>query len=101
MQMYIQSVGASGFQWDLGNTLKCQKHGMSQAEIEHVFVDTILVAVDEVHSITEPRQFAVGRTQTGRAAFVVFTLRVVNGATLIRPLSARYMHAKEVDYYGL
>lgn len=100
MQSYIQIVGASGFDWDAGNIVKCQKHGMLQADVEHVFADVIRIAVDEAHSITEPRQLAIGRTQTGRPAFVVFTLRTVNGYTLVRPLSARYMHAKEFKRYG-
>jgi hypothetical protein len=100
MQSYIQTVGASGFDWDDGNTLKCQKHGLSQREIEQVFIDVIQVAVDDAHSITEPRQLAVGRTTNGRPAFVIFTLRSLNGQTVIRPLSARYMHAKEFKRYG-
>lgn len=96
MQSYIQNVGAAGFDWDDGNRLKCQKHGLVQADTEHVFVDIIQVATDDVHSIKEPRQLAIGRTASGRPAFVVFTLRTVNGELLIRPLSARYMHAKEL-----
>ena len=95
MQSYIQIAGAAGFEWDDGNLLKCQKHGLLLADVEHVFSDIIQVATDDVHSITEPRQLAVGRTADGRAAFVVFTLRVVSGSVLIRPISARYMHAKE------
>jgi uncharacterized DUF497 family protein len=31
--------------------------------------------------------------------FVVFTLRVKRGETLIRPISARYMHGKEIEGY--
>ena len=30
---------------------------------------------------------------------IVFTLRIRDGAALIRPISARYMRAKEIDYY--
>jgi len=99
MQSYIQNVGAAGFEWDDGNTLKCQKHGLAQTDIEHVFADIIQVAMDEAHSITEPRQFAIGRTGHGRPAFVVFTLRQVAGTLMIRPLSARYMHTKEFKRY--
>lgn len=96
MQSYIQKVGAVGFDWDDGNTLKCQRHGLSQADTENVFVDIIQVATDDVHSIKEPRQLAIGRTTSGRAAFVVFTLRLVDDELRVRPLSARYMHAKEL-----
>lgn len=100
MQSYIQIVDAAGFDWDDGNISKCQKHGMSLSDIEEVFADIIQVAADEAHSITEPRQLAIGRTATGRPAFVVFTLRPIEGRAMIRPLSARYMHAKEVKRYG-
>lgn len=100
MQSYIQIVGAAGFEWDDGNTLTCQRHGLSRTEIEEVFAEVIHAAMDAAHSIAEARQRAVGRTAAGRAAFVVFTLRTVEGQTMIRPLSARYMHAKEVKRYG-
>ncbi|WP_137150362.1 MULTISPECIES: BrnT family toxin [Devosia] len=99
MQSYIQIIDAAGFDWDDGNSLKCQKHGMSQSDIEQVFADIIHVAMDEAHSMTEPRQLAIGRTAAGRPAFVVFTLRVVEGQTMIRPVSARYMHDKELKRY--
>jgi uncharacterized DUF497 family protein len=29
----------------------------------------------------------------------VFTLRIRGGESFIRPISARFMHAKEIDYY--
>ena len=42
---------------------------------------------------------AVGRATTGRYVFVVFTIRMQFGRRLIRPVSARYMHRKEVRRY--
>jgi uncharacterized protein len=72
---------------------------MSQDDVESVFFDIVQVALDIAHSQTEPRQLAIGRTAAGRAAFVVFTLRAVDEATLVRPLSARYMHDKEFKRY--
>ena len=42
---------------------------------------------------------AIGTMANGRGVFVVFTLRQREGETLIRPISARYMHRKEVAYY--
>jgi hypothetical protein len=50
-------------------------------------------------SLVEKRYDAVGRTREGRFAFVVFTLRHSDLVTLIRPISARYMHRKEIDNY--
>ena len=83
-------------EWDDGNIVKCQSHGMSLAEIEEVLHGGPRVAPDLKHSTTEARLLAVGRTAAGRAAFVVFTMRGPH----IRPLSARFMHAKEAARYG-
>ena len=89
----------SGFDWDEGNRDKCQKHGMSRSEIESVFAGAPRVAPDPKHSGEEDRLIAVGRTQQGRPAFVAFTYRQRDGRTLIRPVSARYMHQKEAQRY--
>jgi uncharacterized DUF497 family protein len=37
----------------------------------------------------------VGKTISGRPLFVAFTMRTKLGRRLIRPVSARYMHARE------
>ena len=86
-----------GFNWDMGNRDKCQKHGVSLAEIESLFRGTPLVGPDVNHSVTEQRFRAVGVTAQGRNLFVVFTLRRKGEDILIRPLSARYMHKREVE----
>jgi uncharacterized protein len=85
-----------GFDWDSGNLEKCQKHGVAIAEIESLFSGTPLVAPDLQHSTTEQRFRAVGRTVKKRHLFVVFTLRKNGKTLLIRPISARYMHQKEI-----
>jgi uncharacterized DUF497 family protein len=41
----------------------------------------------------------IGRTDKGRGVFIVFTLRRKGDELLIRPISARYMHNKEIDTY--
>jgi uncharacterized protein len=84
-----------GFDWDSGNEAKCQKHGVSLAEIESIFERPVLILDDPHDAVIERRFRAVGTTQEGRALFVVFTLR----GAFIRPLSARYMHQKEVERY--
>ena len=86
-----------GFDWDSGNRAKCQKHGVSIAEIESLFLGTQLVAPDTLHSSKEQRFRAVGRTINQRHLFIVFTLRKNSGTLLIRPISARYMHTKEIQ----
>jgi hypothetical protein len=93
------NLRVSGFDWDDGNRAKCQKHGISIAEIEALFVAGPSVAPDPKHSQEEDRLLATGRTSAGRALFVGFTLRTRNGRGLIRPVTARYMHAKEVAAY--
>jgi predicted DNA binding CopG/RHH family protein len=35
----------------------------------------------------------------GVAIFVVFTLRARHGETVIRPISTRFMHKKEIEHY--
>lgn len=47
----------------------------------------------------EPRMRAIGKTTAGRYVFLVFILRKTGRQTLLRPISARYMHQKEVDHY--
>jgi uncharacterized DUF497 family protein len=88
-----------GFQWDRGNRAKCQKHGVSVAEIEQVFDRPVAVFPDPAHSDMEDRFKAIGQTDAGRTILIVFALRETAGARLIRPISARYMHAKEIVHY--
>ena len=47
----------------------------------------------------EERFKAIGKNDKGRHILIVFTLRRRKDETLIRPISARYMRQKEVDYY--
>jgi len=90
----------AGFDWDSGNRDKCRKHGVSTAEIESLFHGTVNVLGDRSHSTaTEKRYLAIGRTDRGRHVLVAFTLRERDGQTFIRPISARYMHRKEIERY--
>lgn len=91
-------IKIDGFDWDDGNRHKCRKHGVSLEEIEELFSGNHIVAPDRNHSAVEKRMWAIGRTGR-RHVFVVFTVRKKNGQHLIRPISARYMHKKEIAYY--
>jgi uncharacterized DUF497 family protein len=71
----------------------------SIAEIEQVFEGTVAVFPAPVHSRREERFKAIGLANKGRHVFVVFTIRERGGDRLIRPISARYMHRKEVEHY--
>ena len=83
-------------EWDDGNWPKCGNHGVSREEIERLFMRDPTVVTDEKHSEVEVRLIAIGKTDGGRNLFVIFTTRERDGAVAIRPISARYMHAKEV-----
>lgn len=89
----------AGFDWDHGNREKCEKHGVTPAEIEHLFLGGIDIRPDLSHSGREERFNAHGTTLTGRSVFVVFTIRERSGKAYIRPISARYMHRKEIARY--
>jgi uncharacterized DUF497 family protein len=88
----------SGFDWDEGNRAKCQKHGLSITQIEGFFAYSPRVAPDHKHSVDEDRFIAVGRI-AGRPVFAAFTIRVKDKRRFIRPVTARFMHAKEVAAY--
>ena len=85
----------SDFDWDEGNRDKCRKHGVTLAEIEWALTHGARVAPDVKHSVDEQRFIAIGRTEAGRPVFVAFCWR----GTRLRPVSARYMHAREVARY--
>jgi uncharacterized DUF497 family protein len=87
----------AGFEWDEGNWPKCGKHGVSREDIEAVLLGTPAVMPDPHPD--EPRMRAIGMTAEGRYVFVVFMLRRVGNNTLLRPISARFMHQKEVMHY--
>jgi hypothetical protein len=93
------AVTVAGFEWDRANRDKCRKHGVSIAAIEAAFYRPIAVFPDPAHSGAEERLKAVGRTDDVRYVLIVFTLRTRMGQTLMRPISARFMHAKEIKSY--
>ncbi|HEX4157859.1 MAG TPA: BrnT family toxin [Rhizomicrobium sp.] len=89
----------AGFDWDAGNREKCSKHGVTTEAIEQLFLRGLIVLPDEVHSQDEQRFRAIGRMADGRGVFVVFALRQRGTGKLVRPISARYMHEKELKRY--
>ena len=85
----------SGFQWDKGNKAKCQKHGVLIETVEGIFSTGVIILPDSGHSFNEIRYRALGKDVDRRSVFVVFTIRDDE----ICPISARYMHQKEVESY--
>jgi len=91
-------IRCTGFQWDEGNTDKSWlRHKVSWTECEEAFFNNpLLVLMDERHSGTEKRYYALGKTNAARLLFVAFTLR----GDLIRVVSAREMSRRERKEYG-
>ncbi len=87
----------TGFDWDDGNWPKCGKHGVSREEIEQVLLGKPAVMADPFPD--ELRMRAIGKTLAGRYVFLIVMVRESDGETKLRPISARYMHKKEVDHY--
>ena len=89
----------AGFDWDEGNLYKCQRHGLKILDVECLFTTEFFIASDKKHSSFEARLIACGMTSLGRGIFVAFTIREKEGGYFIRPISARYMHQRELIRY--
>jgi len=86
-----------GFDWDEGNIKKnWEKHRVSHIECEEIFFSNpVIVKKTAPHSTGEDRYFVLGKTDTERSLFVVFTIR----SAKIRVISARDMSRKERRVY--
>ena len=86
-----------GFDWDEGNKQKnCERHGVDYTECEEVFFNKpLLISEDTKHSFQEKRYYVLGRSDRGRALFLVFTIR----NNKIRVISARDQSKKERQIY--
>jgi len=94
---YFMGEKIAGFDWDAGNWPKCGKHGVSRDEIEYVLRHMTFRIPDP--NPAEARFRTAGRAADGRAIFIVYTHREQAEKTYLRPISARYMHEKEVRAY--
>jgi len=88
-----------GLDWDNGNWPKCAKHGLTKDAIEAALSGELVIFDDPYDADIESRFRAIGKDKADREIFIVFCLRHRDGETLIRPISARYMHPREVAYY--
>lgn len=86
-----------GFEWDAGNIDKnFDKHNVSNPECEEVFMnEPLLIFPDSLHSETEDRYSAFGKTNQFRFLAITFIIR----NRKIRVVSARDMSAKEKRQY--
>jgi uncharacterized protein len=87
----------AGFDWDKGNKQKnWEKHQVDYRECEEVFFNQpVLISEDTKLSSREKRYYALGRSDTCRALFLVFTIR----NNKIRVISARDQSKKERKRY--
>ena len=86
-----------GFEWDLGNFHKnWDKHKVLPQECEQIFFNyPLLLQNDDKHSHAEERIYVLGKTDTERLLFAVFTIR----NSLIRIISDRGMSKNECKIY--
>ena len=96
---------ATEFEWDEGNAEKNWiRHRVSQTECEEVFFNRpLVVSEDEVHSVGEPRFFALGQTDASRLLFVAYTIRnervrVISARDMIRSERRAYEHARAEEF---
>ena len=89
-----------GFNWDKGNSSKCIKHGLNRKDIENFFLQKeIYIAPDLKHSTSETRFLAIGNGPDNKHIIIAFTFRCIEKRKFLRPISARFMHKKEVQKY--
>lgn len=86
-----------GFEWDEGNLAKNKdKHKVDYKECEEVFLnEPVRVFDDEIHSKTEKRYGALGKTNEGRRLVIFFALR----SKRIRVISVRDQGKKDRKVY--
>lgn len=81
------------FQWDMGNSGKPTKHGLSLSETEEAFFDyNKVLFADWRHSKTEHRLTLLGKTKKGKLLNITYTLR----KDKIRVITARNINKREV-----
>lgn len=84
------------FEWDRGNQSKNKKHGVSPADVEAMFAQSIVFVgrvVEPIHE--EPRWLVLGEDSRGRRLALIFTRR----GERLRPISCRAMRRKERQFY--
>lgn len=87
-------LGFDGFEWDEGNSDKCEKHGVLLDEIEKVLQGKVHVFPDLKHSHHERRYLAIGQTAAGRYLFLAFADQAAGPETADTP-HQRSLHARQ------
>lgn len=87
------------FDWDGANLGHTAKQGVAPDEIEHLFRNDPMVNPNSFSASIEVRWRAIVKNQNGPFVFVVFHIVNYEDVLVIRPISARYMHKKEIEAY--
>ena len=87
-----------GFDWDEGNKTKIRQHGLDPDLVERFFQGKLWIGPDIKHSQKESRFMAIGQIET-RYVLIAFTIREKETRRLVRPISARPMHNREIGKY--
>jgi len=74
---------------------KYRSHCVSVRDIEALFGRPVAILPAPGRSSSEERYEAIGTNAGGRHIILAFALRERAGEMSIRPISARFMHAKE------
>ena len=90
--LLFMTLQADGFDWDRGNRAKCDKHGLSTADIENLLERPLAILPDAAHSLQEKRFRAIGRTDEGRRVFM--------NANILDPPSRRHPDAPRLFRRG-
>jgi len=89
----------NGFEWDDGNRDKCQNMASRSRKSKTCLCAALVLRPIPNIPAEEERLIAVGKTTAGRSLFAAFTIRTKGGRILIRVVTARYMHEKEIAAY--
>ena len=99
MDIAVAFVKRNGFDWDDANVYKVCRHGLSVGILEDFFSRKVLIIPDTKHSGHETRVLAFGKSHEGRYMLAVYTMRHRDQLDLLRVITARYIHKKEIRYY--
>jgi uncharacterized protein len=83
------------FDWDEANLEHIAKHGFDDYECEEVFFDPQITSTPAYNLKGENRQAVIGKTDGGRIAFIVYTIRNQK----VRVISARNADDSEKRTY--
>jgi len=89
----MESKIVAGFAWNDGNREKCQKHGVTIAEIESVFAGTPAIGPDAAHSTAETWFLAIGRASSSRHVSSFYVARSERRQS--DPGHQRRLHARQ------